>query len=212
MEKGLFDKPLSFFGQPVCLVIRLILLFSLGSTVCHAQDSNLETVFDITRIRIHAIAWSEDPGKRVAVVDDQVLRQGMLFRGANVVGIDPDKVIFMFQGRQFVKQIKNQGLSDPPIQTAEQAGISAGGTVETAPSSTTVEEMLPEEAFPWTGRSLPELSNIRTEPNRSAAVKYRIGKGKRLKITGRQGQWLELGLRNGSFGWIHERLVEKIEP
>jgi SH3 domain-containing protein/type II secretion system (T2SS) protein B len=216
MKNRLFgNMPLSF-KQAASLFIGLMVLFSLCSAKCHAQDSEQSIIFDVSQIRIHAIAWSEDPAKRVAVVDDQILRQGMTFQDAEVVGIDPEKVIFQFQGRQFVKEIKRiekaPEISETLSQDTEPTDIPEGNEIETPPPQTAVENEPAKKTFSWTGLSVPVLSNIRTEPNPTAPVKYRISNGKRLRVTGRQGDWLELKLRNGSVGWIHESVVEKVEP
>lgn len=60
-----------------------------------------QTPRDISQARIHAIAWSDNPEQRMALVGDAVLRLGDVFRGATVVDIGPDHVIFDRGGARF---------------------------------------------------------------------------------------------------------------
>jgi hypothetical protein len=55
--------------------------------------------------------------------------------------------------------------------------------------------------------SLPRIAKIRSGPYTDTAVLQRVAQGTRLKVVGREGDWLKLQLRNGSTGWIFHGLA-----
>ena len=59
--------------------------------------------------------------------------------------------------------------------------------------------------------SLPRLAKIRSEPDIHALVLHRVRKGTRLRVVGREGNWLKLKLRNGNTGWIYHSLAQGAE-
>jgi ketosteroid isomerase-like protein len=59
--------------------------------------------------------------------------------------------------------------------------------------------------------SLPQIAKIRSGPDMDTAVLQRIPQGTRLKVVGREGDWLKLQLRNGSTGWIYHSLVQEVD-
>jgi SH3-like domain-containing protein len=58
--------------------------------------------------------------------------------------------------------------------------------------------------------SLPPMAKIRSGPDMDTAVLQRIPQGTRLKVVGREGDWLKLQLRNGSTGWIFHSLAQSV--
>ncbi len=59
--------------------------------------------------------------------------------------------------------------------------------------------------------SLPRIAKIRSGPDMHASVLQRIPQGTRLKVVGKEGDWLKLKLRNGTTGWIYHSLVQKAD-
>jgi N-acetylmuramoyl-L-alanine amidase len=60
--------------------------------------------------------------------------------------------------------------------------------------------------------SIPPMAKIRSGPDMDTAVLQRIAQGTRLKVVGREGDWLKLQLRNGSTGWIFRSLAQSVAP
>jgi hypothetical protein len=58
--------------------------------------------------------------------------------------------------------------------------------------------------------SLPPMAKIRSGPDMDTAVLQRVAQGTRLKVVGREGDWLKLQLRNGSTGWIFHSLAQSV--
>jgi hypothetical protein len=52
------------------------------------------------------------------------------------------------------------------------------------------------------------LSNIRTAPDDGSEIKMRVDTSTPLRVTGKEGLWLRLLLKDDSTGWIHQSLVE----
>jgi uncharacterized protein YgiM (DUF1202 family) len=61
---------------------------------------------------------------------------------------------------------------------------------------------------PQTWESLPQTAEIRLGPGFHTPILQLIRRGTRLKVVGRQGDWLKLQLRNGSTGWIYHSLAQ----
>jgi len=51
-----------------------------------------------TRLKLQAIAWSSDPEKRIAVINDRVVREGRVIDGIMVDRIDGDQVVVQEDG------------------------------------------------------------------------------------------------------------------
>jgi len=62
------------------------------------------------------------------------------------------------------------------------------------------------EAQTW--ESLPQTAEIRLGPGFHTPILHLIGRGTRLQVVGRNGDWLKLELRNGSTGWIYHSLAQ----
>ena len=60
------------------------------------------------------------------------------------------------------------------------------------------------------GLTTAELSNIRGTPDDASAILMRVKAQTPLRITGKEGPWMQLLLRDGGTGWIHQSLVEKV--
>jgi succinoglycan biosynthesis transport protein ExoP len=60
-------------------------------------------------------------------------------------------------------------------------------------------------------KSLPPIAKIRSGPEMDTAVLQRIAQGTRLRVVGREGNWLKLQLRNGSTGWIFHSLAQSVD-
>jgi hypothetical protein len=80
------------------LVVVVLLPWMSGPA--GGQSKEESQPFDLTAVRVHAIAWAADPAERIAAVDDRILREGMTHRGATIVEIRPRSVVFDFAGRK----------------------------------------------------------------------------------------------------------------
>jgi type II secretory pathway component PulC len=50
---------------------------------------------------LSGIVWSEDPSKRLAVINGMVTTEGYVFEGVKVVEIHPDHVLLMLNDQPF---------------------------------------------------------------------------------------------------------------
>jgi general secretion pathway protein A len=57
--------------------------------------------------------------------------------------------------------------------------------------------------------SLPQLAKIRSRPDLSAPVLQRISQGTRLQVVAQEEDWLQLELKEGRIGWIHNSLLRQ---
>jgi hypothetical protein len=74
--------------------------FSTQSTVPEDKEalpasfSSVEERRDDSRLKLQAIAWSLNPEKRIAVINNQIVREGSSIQGISVIHILEDQVIF----------------------------------------------------------------------------------------------------------------------
>lgn len=66
----------------------------------------------------------------------------------------------------------------------------------------------PEETVRVTASRL----NVRSRPTTAGATVARVRKGERLLVTGRDGEWLQVTLADGTSGWVSGAYVRKDEP
>ncbi|MBW2193713.1 MAG: general secretion pathway protein GspB, partial [Deltaproteobacteria bacterium] len=52
-------------------------------------------------LRLQAIAWSEDPKQRMAVINNNIVREGGSVEGAAVTHIGEDMVVFKREGEEW---------------------------------------------------------------------------------------------------------------
>jgi len=52
-------------------------------------------------LNLSAIAWSEEPSKRIAFINDTITREGSEILGAKIVEISPHRVRFSYEGQAF---------------------------------------------------------------------------------------------------------------
>jgi hypothetical protein len=52
-------------------------------------------------LNLSAIAWSEEPSKRIAFINDMITREGSEILGAKIVEISPRRVRFSYEGQAF---------------------------------------------------------------------------------------------------------------
>ena len=52
-------------------------------------------------LRLSGIVWSEDPSKRLAVINGMVTTEGYVFEGVKVVEIHPDHVLLLLNDQPF---------------------------------------------------------------------------------------------------------------
>ena len=62
--------------------------------VSQVSSSFIEERGDDSRLKLQAIAWSHNPEKRMAVINDQIVREGGAIHGVTVMHILEDQVIF----------------------------------------------------------------------------------------------------------------------
>ena len=157
---------------------------------------------DEVMLRVHAIAWSEVPGRRVAVVGDQVLREGMTAGGIELLEIKPDRVELRVNGQRFTRKLEPpaEGLpaENPPVASAATPGAPDHG------------KQAARRAEPY--QCAVELANIRRGPRVDSPVVARIKRGTPLKVIGQKGEWLRLRLRDNTEGWIHRSLAAFRQP
>ena len=87
----------------------------------------------------------------------------------------------------------------PPPPAAPPA--EATPTAEAKPAA-------PEEAVRVTAGKL----NVRSKPTTAGATLARVKKGERLLVVGRDGDWLQVKLADGTSGWVSGAYVRKDEP
>lgn len=192
-------------GLGFCCFTVILIGFGNGG---YGENQLTSPLFDPEQIQIHAIAWSEEATKRIAVVEDQILHIGEAFRGAKVAEIHPEAVDFYYQGEVWTLKIKR----DPDKKKEESLSPDFHHPPKIVQKLEPVSKEQVGAKFPWVGLSIPALSNIRSEPDIQSAVVFRIQNGKRLLIDDQKGHWLKVRLKSGKEGWIHERLVGRLEP
>ena len=63
---------------------------------------------DLAAVHIHAIAWSETPEQRLALMDNAMVHTGDPFAGGLIERIERDHVVLGRDGRQYVLRIDKQ--------------------------------------------------------------------------------------------------------
>ncbi|MCJ7541662.1 MAG: LysM peptidoglycan-binding domain-containing protein [Desulfobacterales bacterium] len=91
-------------------------IFSLMTIADLFADASDRLPPELDSVRIHAIAWFEEPEKRIVVINNEVLKEGMSFGAFTVMEIRSDQVEILYKGQRFVKTFEN------PIVGAEPAG------------------------------------------------------------------------------------------
>jgi len=66
----------------------------------------------------------------------------------------------------------------------------------------------PPETVHVTGSKL----NVRSQPTTAAATVARVKKGDKLAVLGRDGDWVQVKLGDGTSGWVSAKYVAKDEP
>jgi len=73
-----------------------------GNTVAEEARTSLPAMIavreDDRRLKLQAIAWSAIPEKRIAVINDRVLREGSVVDGILVLRIDDSRVVVRENG------------------------------------------------------------------------------------------------------------------
>jgi uncharacterized protein YgiM (DUF1202 family) len=88
----------------------------------------------------------------------------------------------------------------PPPLVPAPAPVIPAAEAEPAPP--------PQEYVRVTGSRL----NVREQPTTSAAAVARVKKGERLAVLGRDGDWVQVRLTDGTAGWVHGKYVRSDEP
>ncbi|UCG11718.1 MAG: SH3 domain-containing protein [Deltaproteobacteria bacterium] len=57
--------------------------------------------------------------------------------------------------------------------------------------------------------SVASVANIRSRPTITSQVLLKVRRGKKLVVVGKDGDWLQVKLPDGSMGWIYRALVKK---
>ena len=70
--------------------------------------SEVPALSEVFGSKLNAIAWDENPEKRLAVLDDRILHEGDLVGEATVLRINPDHVVFSDRGEVFLKEINSE--------------------------------------------------------------------------------------------------------
>jgi tetrahydromethanopterin S-methyltransferase subunit G len=70
--------------------------------------SEVPALSELFDSKVNAIAWDENPDKRLAVIDDMILHEGDLVGEATVLRINPDHVVFSDHGEVFIKEINSK--------------------------------------------------------------------------------------------------------
>jgi outer membrane protein OmpA-like peptidoglycan-associated protein len=80
---------------------------------------------DLPDLRLNAIAWDENPGRSIAVLNEKILHEGEFLGDVRVLRINPDHVVLICGKEHVIKRIH------PPIP-----GMSPEATVEHASDET----------------------------------------------------------------------------
>ena len=59
-----------------------------------------------TGLELQAIAWSDDTGSRIAVINSRIVREGGAVEGVSVVRINPDGVVFKNGGETWQQDFR----------------------------------------------------------------------------------------------------------
>ena len=70
--------------------------------------SEVPALSELFDSKLNAIAWDENPDKRLAVIDDMIIHEGDLVGEATVIRINPDHVLFSDHSEVFIKEINSQ--------------------------------------------------------------------------------------------------------
>ena len=102
-----------FSKMGACLVLGTVMLMLAPrpSVVCSQPGQDGSFAADDS-LQVHAIAWSEDPAARVAVIGDQVLHEGMSGHGFELLQIKVDRVELRINGTRITREIAR--LPGPP--------------------------------------------------------------------------------------------------
>ncbi|MGD1147324.1 MAG: SH3 domain-containing protein [Thermoanaerobaculaceae bacterium] len=87
----------------------------------------------------------------------------------------------------------------PPPPAPAAAEVTPAAEAKPAP---------PEETVRVTAGKL----NVRSKPTTAGATLARVKKGERLRVIGRDGDWLQVKLADGTSGWVSAAYVRKDEP
>jgi outer membrane biosynthesis protein TonB len=71
-----------------------------GMTKPSEQTPRRSTVTPAS-LKLSGIVWSQDPSKRLAVINGMVATEGYVFEGVKVVEIHPDRVLLLLNGQSF---------------------------------------------------------------------------------------------------------------
>jgi hypothetical protein len=63
-------------------------------------------------LRLQAISWSRQPSERIAVIDNEIVREGAALKGYSVIRIESDKVVLRKDGEEWALAFKLQKSSD----------------------------------------------------------------------------------------------------
>lgn len=70
--------------------------------------SEIPVYAELFSCKLSAIAWDENPDKRLVVLDDRILHEGDRVGGATVLRINPDHVVFSDRDEVFIKKINTE--------------------------------------------------------------------------------------------------------
>ena len=70
--------------------------------------SEVPALSELFDSKLNAIAWDENPDKRLAVIDDMIIHEGDLVGEATVLRINPDHVVFSDHSEVFIKEINSK--------------------------------------------------------------------------------------------------------
>jgi hypothetical protein len=70
--------------------------------------SEIPVYTELLSCKLSAIAWDENPDKRLVVLDDRILHEGDQVGGATVLRINPDHVVFSDRDEVFIKKINTE--------------------------------------------------------------------------------------------------------
>ena len=70
--------------------------------------SEIPVYAELFSCKLSAIAWDENPDKRLVVLDDKILHEGDQVGGATVLRINPDHVVFSDRDEVFIKKINTE--------------------------------------------------------------------------------------------------------
>jgi hypothetical protein len=169
---------------------------------------------------VAGLLWQNYPGLRSASINLKVLSTetsiatsvGEPSAGSSSTSSKPEQVAAISE----VVQKSEGGFQGKPVlvdkePTETPEHISLQSRVAESPTAEERAGSSLQGSKAQSYESLPLAARIRSRPDINAPILINIAQGTRLRVLGREGDWLRLKLTNGSTGWIYHSLVQEVD-